>query len=117
MRSYGPAYIIDRSGGEAVGGISVVFPKGTTVTKVPQNCSAEPAWEASPAHYECSVPPSVAPGFQVHYTFSIQVDQVIANAQGKVWLDNELSDITGKPVVFPWDPSSAGHTAALVLNP
>ena len=50
-------------------------------------------------------------------TFSLRVDEVIANAQGKVWLGNELADIGGKPSGYPWDPSSAGHTAALMLNP
>ncbi|MBC3843521.1 hypothetical protein GXW82_34890 [Streptacidiphilus sp. 4-A2] len=117
MRSYGPAYIIDRSGGEAVGDVSVEFPKGTTVTAVPQNCFTVAASATSAAHYNCEIPAGVAPGAQNLYTFSIRVDQVVANAQGKVWLSNELSDISGKPVSYPWDPSSAGHTAALVLNP
>jgi len=117
MRSYGPAEIIDRSGGEAVGNISVEFPKYTTVTKIPPGCFAVPASAAYAAHYNCTIWSLVAPGTQFRYTFSIRVDKALIDAQGKVWLSNELSDMTGKPVSYPWDPSSTGHTATLVLNP
>ncbi len=120
MRSYGPAYIFDRSGGEGVGQVEVTFPQGTTVTRIPQNCvyvAAAPAESPLPARYNCWIPLEVAPGQEALYTFSVKVDKVIANATSRVWLGTMGSDMTGKPVVYNWDPTSAGHTSTIVLNP
>lgn len=119
MRSYGTAYIYDRSGGEGVGQIEAVFPQGTTVVKVLQNCGFVPqtSWNPQPSHYDCNIPWLVAPGFQDLNTFSLRVDKGVPAARGQVWLGNMLSDTAGKPVSYPWDPSNVGHTDAIVLNP
>lgn len=111
MHSTGPAYIMDRSGGEAVGDVDVEFPAGTTVVSVPQNC-----FLFQGSQYNCWIPADVAPGQQSLYTFSLRVDTVVDDAKGKVWLSNSIIQ-PGNPAIYPWDPSQLGHTAALVLNP
>ena len=117
MQSEGPAYIYDRSGGEEVGDVDVEFPAGTTVTTTPQDCFYSPAAAKYPAHYYCWLPADVAPGQRFLDTFSLRVDKVVTDARGKVWLDNAIINDTGRPAGYPWDPSSAGHTTTLVLNP
>jgi hypothetical protein len=111
MHSTGPAFIYDRSGGEAVGDIDVEFPAGTTVVGVPQNC-----FLVQGTQYTCWIPADVAPGQQFLYTFSLRVNTVVAGAKGKVWLSNSIIQ-PADPAIYSWDPSQAGHTAALVLNP
>jgi hypothetical protein len=118
VRSDGPAYIFDRSGGEATGEVEAVFPPGTTVTKVPQNCSfvAKNPGSPLPDHYSCWNPYVMGPGQSSLYTFQVRVSAVVPHATGKVWFGNTYGDSTGHATTFPWGPSRAGHTASLVMN-
>jgi uncharacterized membrane protein YgcG len=116
-RNNGPALIYDRSGGEGIGGLRVTFPAGVTVTKIPSGCELDSrTGVAGHGPYDCGTSYVEAPGYQVLDTFSVRLDDQLLNVKGSVALDNELSDITGKPVTFPWDHNSADNTAAIVFN-
>lgn len=118
MRNSGPALIYDRSGGDGVDALLVTFPKGATATTVPHGCSLTGKGIKGTGPYECGSRDAInqAPGFKATFTFKVRMDQQLANARGTAALTNEISDITGKPVTFPWDTSTTGYTAPIVFN-
>jgi LPXTG-motif cell wall-anchored protein len=118
MRNSGPALIYDRSGGEGVDALKVTLPKGTTVTKVPAGCSLTDKGVAGHGPYECGSRDAIvqAPGFRAAFTFTVRADTTLVDARGTAALTSFASDMTGKPVTFPWDTSRAGYTAPIVFN-
>jgi LPXTG-motif cell wall-anchored protein len=120
MRNLGPAFIYDRSGGEGTGGVTVIIPKGTTVTKVPQGCAQaeKNGGVPIPGTYGCGIPYVEAPGDQHLYTFTLKVNQFIANDRGEVVLQDELASLTSPttPAKYAWDKNPANNTAPIVLN-
>lgn len=113
----GPATIFDMSGGDGVDFVKVTLPKGTTVTKIPAGCRVE--WQVgTEAHgpFECKGDLAQAAGYKKTFTFQVRLDEQLDNARGTAALTNEMSEIGGGPVTFPWDDSTEGYTQPIVFN-
>lgn len=118
MRNNGPALIFDRSGGEGVDTLLVTFPKGATATKIPSGCSLVNNGIKGAGPYQCGAPDAyIQPsGYQANWTFTVRADAALANARGTAQLSNQMHDMNGSPVTFPWDNSTKGYTQAIVFN-
>ncbi|WP_115975187.1 hypothetical protein [Streptomyces sp. 3212.3] len=110
MVNNGPATIFYRSGDTI--GAEVGLPPGTHVVSTSANC--RPATYGKPdGPYDCEGADIVTPaGTVAHFSMTLQVDEVIAGAQGSVSMDWS-PDGSYRP---PFDPDAANDTAALTLN-
>jgi hypothetical protein len=119
MRNSGPALIFDRSGGENIDALKVTLPQGTTVTKVPAGCEVLDTGKKGHGPYLCVEPDSVvqAPGYHAGFTFDVHLDQQLSDAHGSAVLAYPDGPRAGEPAaMFPWDTSTDGYTAPIVLN-
>ena len=113
----GPATTFDRSGGDGVDLLKVTFPKGTTVTEVPDGCSVH--WRIGvKGHgpYLCPGALLQPAGYKASFTFQVRLDDQLADVRGTAALTDENSEIGGAPVDFPWDTSKEGYTQPIVSN-
>lgn len=119
MRNNGPALIFDRSGGDGVDTLVVTLPAGTTVTSVPDGCHlVQKGGVKGHGPFECYDPASYVQGphYKATWTFKVQLDQQLKNARGTAALSNIRHDLGGEPVTFPWDTSTKGYVAPIVIN-
>ncbi|MEV7362982.1 hypothetical protein ACFV2L_38505 [Streptomyces sp. NPDC059687] len=110
MVNNGPATIFYRSGDTI--GAEVDLPPGTHVVSTSANC--RPMRDGRPeGPYDCEGADIVTPaGTVAHFSITLQVDEVIAGAQGSVSMEWS-PDGSYRP---PFDPDAADDTAVLTLN-
>ena len=114
----GPATLYDRSGGEAVPGIVVTPPPGTTIVSSSANCL--PYQEDNPeatdhGPYNCSWGSiDIAKGTKIHFTLTVRVDTVTAGAKGSVKLT--YGPLETSPYNPPYDKVHTNDSAVLSLN-
>lgn len=118
MRNNGPALVFDRSGGEGADYLRVTFPEGATATKVPDRCRLVTGGATGHGPYLCSAANAYVqePGYQATWTFTVRADTALTDARGSAELSNELHEMKGAPVTFPWDTSTDGYTQDIVFN-
>lgn len=113
----GPATIFDISGGDGTDMVKVTFPKGTTVTEVPDGCRLH--WVVGvKGHgpYLCEGDVVQPAGYKKTFTFQVRLDDQLVNARGTAALTTENDEVGGVPTTFPWDTGTKDYTRPVVFN-
>ncbi|GAA4594765.1 hypothetical protein BJY16_001428 [Actinoplanes octamycinicus] len=105
VRNDGPASLDASGGGSSLADVEVTLPAGTSVVSAP-GCRRGDA-----AHYSCSAPLRFPAGTTSTWTFTLEIDKVVPDAQGTVEVNPPCQ------CVRVADRNDANDTALLVANP
>jgi hypothetical protein len=103
----GPGWVVNDVS-QPIAAFEVKIPTGTTVTKVPNDCTAD-----GTAAYRCTTPTIWAgEKTSIAYPFKMKIDKVVADTTGTV------SFVKGdhRSGTLPFDHDAADNTAQIVLN-
>ncbi|MET9290860.1 hypothetical protein [Streptomyces sp. NPDC003077] len=112
----GPGWVGNLGSGDAVATLSLIVPKGTTVTGVPEGCEPRTlsggflSRPTGAPRYDCDLPYWVLENTKRSYDFSLRVDTVVPGATGSVSLLPPFGE------KLPHDPNAANNTAVVTVN-
>jgi hypothetical protein len=120
FQNNGPASLDSSRGGGSITNVDIEVPAGTTAVTVPDVCvprnGDEPNWEEpgkpGAASYRCYPDSFIAVGEKRTVDFEFRIDQVIADAAGKVTINPECA-CEG----FTDDLNPANDVAKILVNP
>jgi LPXTG-motif cell wall-anchored protein len=122
LKNHGPAAIRETRVGDDSYSMLVTFPSGVTPTVVDDRCTpfangrlVEDVDPGTPGYhqYGCSDTTKVSSGDTVLISFTVKLNQDLADAKGSV----QVGQPTATGDNPGWDDNSSNNTAAIVINP